>query len=241
VLLKKINLIPLLVSMLWLCLASGQNGAAASNGTEPPWTERVISEEELLHLERSNSSLNLNTCREILARLNGKEWFYVRQDIRQGGKLKVPNDFNAYKDWTPLPKSLSAGLQAPRLILVAKDVGFIGWYESGWLVGDSQACTGKYGQDTRAGLYRVEEKDAEHTSSSYPNDFGHPAWMPFSLRIYEAVWIHAGNVFGARCSHGCVILPIENAEKLFRWVEPGTPVLITEQIDRLSAVGDFTK
>ncbi len=52
--------------------------------------------------------------------------------------------------------------------------------------------------------------------------------MPFSLRIYEAVWIHAGNVFAAHCSHGCVILPIEKAEALFRWAEPGTPVLILE-------------
>jgi lipoprotein-anchoring transpeptidase ErfK/SrfK len=84
------------------------------------------------------------------------------------------------------------------------------------LVGDSQAGTGYSGQDTKAGLYRVEEKDGEHASSSYHNDYGTPAWMPFSHRIYEAVWIQAGNVFGTHCSHGCVILPIDSAEALFR-------------------------
>ena len=215
--------------MLWFCLPAGQNIFAASDYRDLSWTERVISEAELLGMERSDPSLDVNTCRDILARLNTEEPFYIREDIRQGRKLKVPNDFNAYRDWTPMPVRLPANLQAPKFILVAKDLGFIGWYESGILIGDSQACTGTSGQDTKPGLYRVGEKDATHTSSSYPNDFGNPAWMPFSLHIYEAVWIHAGNVFGARCSHGCVVLPIEKAEKLFNWAEPGTPVLVTEK------------
>jgi len=206
-----------------------QNSLAASNPADLSWTERVISEQELLDLERSDPSLDLNTCREILARLNAKESFYIRQDIRQGAKLKVPRDFNAYMDWTPLPARLSGELNVPKMILVLKDSAFIGWYEAGVLIGDSQACTGGSGQDTKAGLYRVEEKDSEHTSSSYQNDYGTRAWMPFSLRIYEAVWIHAGNVFGPRCSHGCVILPIEKAEALFKWAEPGTPVFIMEK------------
>jgi len=225
------KLITVFLLILWFCIQPGQNGFAASGHPDHGWTERVISEEELLYLERSDPSLDLITCREILSRLNTKEPFYVREDIRQGRALRVPNDFSAYKDWTPLPARLPATMRAPKFILVAKDVGFIGWYENGVLVGDSQACTGNPGQDTRAGLYRVEEKDAEHTSSSYPNDFGSPAWMPFSLHIYEAVWIHAGNVFGAHCSHGCVILPIEKAEELFKWAEPGTPVLVTKELN----------
>jgi len=219
--------------IFWFCLQPGQNGFAASDHPDLSWTERVISEEELLHIERSDPSLDLNTSREILSRLNRKEPFYIREDIRQGRRLRVPNDFNAYRDWTPLPARLPAAMQEHKFILVAKGAGFIGWYEDGVLVGDSQACTGTPGQDTRAGLYRIEKKDAEHTSSSYPNEYGSPAWMPFSLHIYEAVWIHAGNVFGAHCSHGCVILPIEKAEKLFGWAEPGTPVLVTEEIDDL--------
>lgn len=214
------------------CLLGGRAGLAASNRADVTWTKRAISQEELLALEKSDPSLDLNTCLDILARLNCKEPFYIRHDIREGRGLKVPMDFNAYRNWTPLPVRLPEKMCAtPKLILVVKDIAFIGWYESGVLVGDSQACTGVSGQDTRAGSYRVEEKDAEHTSSSYPNDFGSPAWMPFSLRIYETVWIHAGNVFGAHCSHGCVTLPIEKAEALFRWAEPGTPVLVTETVN----------
>jgi hypothetical protein len=212
------------------CLITGQNSIADTNSRDPAWIERVISEQELLDLERSDPSLDLNTCREILARLNAKEGFYIRQDIRQGAMLKVPKNFNAYRDWTPLPVRLPEELSGTKLILVVKEAAFIGWYESGVLIGDSQACTGCSGQDTKAGLYRVEEKDAEHTSASYRNDYGTSAWMPFSLRIYETVWIHAGNVFGARCSHGCVILPIEKAEVLYGWAEQGTPVLIVEKL-----------
>ncbi len=219
------------ILVCWFCLVSGQNGCcAASTAPNLSWTERVISEEELLAIESSNPSLDLDTCRNILARLNGKETFYIRQDIRQGAKLKVPKNFNAYIGWTPLPARLPENLSMPKLVLVVKDIAFVGWYQSGVLVADSQAGTGYAGQDTKAGLYRVEEKDGEHTSSSYHNDYGTPAWMPFSLRIYEAVWIHAGNVFGARCSHGCVILPMDKAEALFRWAEPGTPVLVLEKL-----------
>jgi hypothetical protein len=215
---------------IFCCFFATLNCLDASSSPDLSWTERAISEEELLNLERSEPSLDLNACREILSRLNIKEPFYIREDIREGRKLKVPKDFNAYRDWTPLPVRLTGEFQTPKLILVVKDIAFAGWYESGLLVGDSQACIGNSGQDTRAGFYRVDRKDAEHNSSSYPNEFGNPAWMPFSLHIYEAVWIHAGNVFGPRCSHGCVILPIEKAEALFRWAEPGIPVLILDSI-----------
>ncbi len=197
------------------------------------WTSRVIAEAELLDLERSDPNLDINTCREILSRLNTKESFYIRDDIRNGRKLKVPNDFKAYREWTPLPVRLPAALQSPKFILIVKDIPFLGWYESGVLVSDSQACIGNAGQDTKAGFYKVLEKDAEHESRSYPNEYGRPAWMPFSLRLYETVWIHAGNVFGARCSHGCVILPVEKAEILFRWADAGTRVLVLESLGDL--------
>lgn len=202
----------------------------------PSWTERVITEDELLQIERANPELDVNTCREILSRLNTREQYYIREDIRKGRKLKVPLDFRAFRDWTPLPLRLGTAQRSPKFILVVKDIPFIGWYESGALAGDSQACIGNMGQDTKPGFYRVQEKDPEHVSRSYPNEFGKPAWMPFSLRIYEAVYIHAGNVFGARCSHGCVILPVEKAESLFQWADSGTTVLVVESLKDLERI-----
>lgn len=204
--------------------------AGADATPRPEWTIRNISEDELLELEKTDPELDINTCREILSRLNTKESFYIRDDIRNNRKLKVPSDFKAFKNWTPLPDQLAATRSFPKFILVVKDIPFIGWYESGVLLGDSQACIGDSGQDTKPGFYRIQEKDADHVSKSYPNDFGNPAWMPFSLRIYETVWIHAGNVFGARCSHGCVILPVGKAETLFRWADTTTGVLVVESL-----------
>lgn len=217
-------------------LPSGSPAGAHRGAEDLSWTERAVSDEELVALGQENPSLDMNTCRDILARLNSKESFYIREDIRCGHRLKVPNDFNAYRGWSPLPARLPPPLAAPpsKCILVVKEIPFLGWYESGVLAGDSQACIGNSGQDTKAGVYRVEEKDAGHVSRSYSNDFGAPAWMPFSLRIYETVWIHAGNVFGARCSHGCVILPIEKAEELFFWADPGVRVVVLESLDDLT-------
>lgn len=212
------------------CLISCQNLFAASDSPDLSWTDRVVTEDELLAIERADPSLDLNSCREILSRLNAKEPFYIRKDIRQGASLKVPVNFAAYRNWTPLPARLPDETRTPKLILIVKDASFIGWYENGVLVGDSEACTGTAGQDTKAGLFHIEQKDSEHTSASYTNDYGTRAWMPFSLRIYETVWIHAGNVFGAHCSHGCVILPMDRAETLYKWAEPGIPVLILEKL-----------
>ena len=201
--------------------AQGAPGTALS--TDRPdlsWTERVVSEEELIGLFDRNPALDLDTCREILGRLNGKEVYYIRSDIRTGTRLKVPGDFGAYLEWTPLPARVAAFSSFPRLILVVKGIPFLGWYEAG--------------KDTEAGFYRVLDKDEDHRSKSYPNEYGAPAWMPYSLHLYGTVYIHAGNLFGDHCSHGCVILPIGKAETLYRWAEAGTPVLVVETLDQVS-------
>jgi len=226
------NRIASLVFVFVLCFCAPPAKAVPATGNLA-WTERTVTENELLELEKSDPDLDINTCREILSRLNTKEPFYIRDDMRNGRKLKVPDDFRAYRQWTPLPVRLPVAVSAPKFILVVKDIPFIGWYESGVLLSDSQACIGNAGQDTRAGFYRVETKDADHVSRSYPNEYGKPAWMPFSLHIYEAVYIHAGNVLGARCSHGCIILPVERAEKLFKWADQGTRVLVVESLGDL--------
>ena len=141
------------LSFFCLCIFANQS-PAASDFRDLSWTERVITEDELLKLERYCPALDVNTSREILARLNTKEQFYIRDDMRHGRKLKVPNDFNTYKDWSPLPVQLPAGLRFARFILIVKDIPFLGWYESGVLLNDSQACIGNSAQDTRTDFTR---------------------------------------------------------------------------------------
>jgi hypothetical protein len=63
--------------------------------------------------------------------------------------------------------------------------------------------------------------------------------MPFALRIYERVWIHAGDIGAGNCSHGCINLPVMAAMDLFRWAKLGTTVVIVDSLSDLEkALGE---
>ncbi len=192
-------------------------------------SHRKITEKELRQLGERDSDLHIYRCYEILCRLNKKDRDYVRDDIKHKRALIVPKDFASYKDWTPMPPAISGTSRFPKFILVVKDIPFIGWYENGRLVGDSYICIGKMRTWTKRGMYRIKEKDPSHMST-YPNAYGDPALMPLALRVYDRVWIHAGDVVGPNCSHGCINVPLFNADQLYSWADIGTVVLITESL-----------
>lgn len=200
------------------------------------WTFRVITEAELLDLGMKDPDLSPSFVCEILARLNARARYYVDQDIKDGKPMKVPDDFKAYKAWTPLPKSIPEVTAVPKFILVVKDIPFLGWYQDGNLVGDTMICVGKSDDWTRAGVYRVENKDADHISRSYTNAYGVPAPMPNALRIYEHVWIHTGDIAAGYCSHGCINLPMMPSISLFKWADVGTPVVVLQSLVDLHPV-----
>lgn len=200
-------------------------------------TVRTITDEELWRISETDPDLSPVLCRQILARLNIRASYHISEDISRRRPLKVPNNFSAYKDWTPLPAFLPQASGAGKIILVVKDIFFLGWYERGKLVGDTHICLGNSEEPTEAGVYRVQEKDAEHISRSYTNDFGRPAWMPWSMKIYGNVYIHAGDITSEYCSHGCVTLPMAKAEDLFKWTDPGTLVIIVESMGDLGKLG----
>ena len=202
------------------------------------WTKRAVTPAQLQQLTERNPNLTPTACMEILARLNHKDRLYIRRDIKKGRALKVPNDFVAYLGWTPLPSRLERAAAVPEFILVVKDIGFLGWYANGRLRGDSFICIGRRSKWTRAGLYRVLGKDIDHVSSSYNDAQGHPALMPFGLRIYGTVWIHGGDITRRTCSHGCINLPLDAAQKLYAWADPGTMVLIVESLQSLDRAID---
>jgi len=199
------------------------------------WSERVVTEEELVRLEMMDPNMNPTVTHQILARLNGKAPYYIYDDIRKGKTLRVPNDFRAYQNWTPLPHHAEPLASSPKTILVVRDIPFIGWYESGNLVADSVVSLGKPGEETEVGVYRILDKAVDKYSLSYRNDFGEPAWMPWAMRIYGTVWIHAGDIAGPYCSHGCVMLPMDHAENLYRWSDDRTTVVVVESLAMLTA------
>jgi len=218
-------------ALLWGCGLKW--GTVVPRPIDLSWTERAITAEELLELEKADPALTSAACQEILARLNHKDRSYIRQDIQKSKVLKVPNDFRSYLSWSPMPARLGPAADQPQLILLVKDIAFLGWYENGELIGDTYACIGKKKKWTRAGSYKVLDKDKDHVSSSYRSALGYPALMPFALRIYGTVWIHGGDVIGANCSHGCINLPLDAAEQLYFWANTGAAVLVVESFDDL--------
>jgi len=231
-----------LLAVLYALIGLGAvaaNAADDNNRNSKPnvtWTKRVITEKELEGLSRKDMDLSPSASLRILAKLNARDFDYIAQDIRDGNPIKVPNDFTAFKTWTPLPKYIPDVADLPQFILIVKGLPYIGWYERGKLVGDTYICVGKVEGTTREGLYTVKEKDLNHVSRSYPNAYGEPAPMPWALRVYETVWIHAGDIVGGYCSHGCINLPIFSAMKLFAWATPGTPVLIVDSLGAVPSV-----
>lgn len=193
---------------------------------------RVITEKELRQLGDKDPDLEFYHALEILCRLNKKDKEYIREDMKKKRPITVPKNFAAYKDWSPLPRTISGVSKFPKLILVVKNIPFLGWYQNGKLVGDTYICIGKMNTWTKRGIYRVNQKDANHMST-YPNAYGYPSFMPWALHVYERVWIHAGDVIGPNCSHGCINVPIAYSEKLFNWTDIGTGVVITESLKDL--------
>jgi hypothetical protein len=203
-------------------------------------TERIMTTAELSGLAVLDPALSSDVCLDILARLNHKDRSYVQQDLKKGKTLKVPNDFRAYLGWSPLPGRLSKVACTRQCILVLKDPPFLGWYEHGRLTGDTNVCIGKKRAWTKSGLYRVIEKDKDHVSASYRSAFGYPALMPYALKIYGRVWIHGGDVTGGYCSHGCINLPLDAAEKLYEWAKPGTIVIVAESLEQLAEIAEYS-
>ncbi len=228
-------LLPCVLTLLLLSTGCGPRKLVVTPEYPPDegWTERKLSPKDLDHLVKKHPDLDKKQILEILARLNIRDRDYLEEDIAKGRKLKVPNDIAFYRTWTPMPDEIPETSHLPKLILVSKDIPFIGWYEKGRLKDDTYICIGKKGEWTKAGTYKVENKDAEHISASYKNAYGNPALMPWALRIYGHVWIHAGDIEKALCSHGCINLPIAPAERLFNWAEVGTHVLVLESLKEL--------
>ncbi len=192
------------------------------------WKERVLTEQELSRISASDPDLSPSVVRQILSKLNARAPYYLDEDIKAGRPIKVPNNIQAYRNWSPLPSYIPEVKDAPQFILIAKDVYYLGWYKNGKMIGDTYICVGREDDWTRAGLYAVREKDENHVSRSYKNAFGVQAPMPNALRVYEHVWVHTGDIEHGNCSHGCINLPLMPSQELFKWAKIGTPVLIVE-------------
>ena len=95
-------------------------------------------------------------------------------------------------------------------------------YRGSELMAVAAVSSGTAKTPTPTGIFNVLEKKTMHHSRKYDN-----APMPFMQRIDRfGVALHAGHNPGRPASHGCVRLPKDFAQKLFKTTSVGTPVMI---------------
>ncbi|RNC70374.1 MAG: hypothetical protein ED859_06050 [Desulfuromonadales bacterium] len=163
---------------------------------------------------------------ETLESLFGNDWVTVarfnrvdRRHTYPGMTIKVPKDMVAARNFTPLPRDYEPAKRYRKYILISRTEQWIGAYENGKLKFSMPAATGKTGSETPVGLFRVDARHRDHTSSLYQTEDKTSQYpMDFAMRFHVgadnvAYWIHARDLPGRPASHGCVGLfdePMQN-------------------------------
>ena len=187
---------------------------------------------------------------QTLESLFGEQWPVVarfnRIDRRHGYPgmaIKVPLDLAAAKNYTPLPLEYPEAKRYKKYILIDVTEQWMGAYESGKLRFSAPAATGSTGHETPVGVYRIDARDRNHTSSLYQTEDGSAQYpMDNAMRFHigpdnVAYWIHARDLPGKPASHGCVGLFDEGMQNRVYGI-PEKPVLTDSQKFYAWAVGE---
>jgi lipoprotein-anchoring transpeptidase ErfK/SrfK len=123
-------------------------------------------------------------------------------------------------DAPPAPRTVG------KSILVSTSAQRIYAYENGQLVRSHLTSTGLPETPTVLGDYSVYVKYVADDMRGA--DYFLPQ-VPYTMYFYQGYGIHGTywhNSFGRPMSHGCVNLPVSEAEWFFNWAEVGTPVRV---------------
>ena len=110
----------------------------------------------------------------------------------------------------------------PLMILVSVPEQTMHVYRNGILIGRSSISTGTKGNATPGGVFSILEKKQEHYSKKYDN-----APMPNMQRLtWTGIAMHSGNLPGYPASHGCIRMPFDFSQLLFRATSKGGTVVV---------------
>ena len=99
-------------------------------------------------------------------------------------------------------------------------------YEGSTLIYKGWISSGQKKYRTPTGRYTILQKEKEHISNQWPKPNG-GAKMPYMLRLtWSGIALHLGYTPNRPASHGCIRLKDGFAQKLFKWAEIGTKVII---------------
>jgi hypothetical protein len=110
----------------------------------------------------------------------------------------------------------------PLMVLVSIPEQTVHVYRNGILIGRSTVSTGSKGHATPGGVFSILEKKQEHYSKKYDN-----APMPNMQRLtWTGIAMHSGNLPGYPASHGCIRMPFDFSQLLFRETSKGGTVVV---------------
>jgi hypothetical protein len=154
---------------------------------------------------------------DSLEKLFGSDWVYVarfnridRRHVYPGMTIKAPKDIAQIREYTPLPAFHEPAKRYGKYILVNITEQWLGAYEYGRLKFSMPAATGMEGHNTPTGLFRVDARDRNHTSSLYKTEDEkeqYPMDNAFRFHVGKdnvSYWIHARDLPGRPASHGCI-------------------------------------
>jgi len=187
---------------------------------------------------------------ETLESLFGKDWPLVarfnridRRHVYPGMTIKVPDNMDDIRGYTPMPAEHAPARRHEKYILVSLTEQWLGAYEHGKLKFSMPAATGRTGFESPTGIFRIDARHRNHTSSLYKTENDEEQYpMDNAMRFYiapdnVAYWLHARDLPGRPASHGCIGLFDEEMQKRM-FETPENPVLLDSQKLYVWAVGD---
>jgi hypothetical protein len=187
---------------------------------------------------------------DTLEKLFGNDWIYVarfnridRRHVYPGITIKVPRDMARIRGYTPMPAEYEPARHHGKYILINITEQWLGAYEYGKLKFSMPAATGMTGHDTPTGLFRVDARDRNHTSSLYKTEDQEAQYpMDNAIRFHVgadnvAYWIHARDLPGRPASHGCVGV-YDEAMQNREYGQPAEPRLMDSEKLYNWAVGE---
>lgn len=165
--------------------------------------------------------------------LIAKEYGVSVEDIAQANNITNPDLLYVGQELVIpaageyIPENIPAApLATGKAIVVSVDQQRIYAYQDGQMIHTHLTSTGLPDTPTVYGDYKIYVK-YQATDMSGPGYY--LPQVPYTMYFYQGYAIHGSywhNSFGRPMSHGCVNLPVEEAEWFFDWAEVGTLVRV---------------
>ena len=140
------------------------------------------------------------------------------EDLDRTGTVTGQTQVALFRASKPEPAAHRTG----KRIEIYRDRGVLLMAEDGEVVRAVHASTGASGWSTPAGDFNVYAKVLYSWSVPFQ------VWMPFAVYFRGGIATHQSpNVPSYPASHGCVRLPEGEAERVYRFVDVGTPVAVS--------------